>query len=141
MTLTQAKHVFGKMPARIKELWLTALRSGEYKQVCGKMRVTTRMEQHTQDQHGVGHCCLGVLTEIAKAEGHIGRFEINKRNQKLTTHVQQWAGIPSEQVTKLITMNDGGHDPKAANHKYYLPENRRDNKNFSQIADWVEENL
>lgn len=41
-----------KFTKEIKEKWLNALKSGEYKQVQGKLRTN------------FGHCCLGVLAEI-----------------------------------------------------------------------------
>lgn len=47
------------MNARAKQLWIEALRSGEYPQDSGALR--------TQD----GYCCLGVLCEVALKEGVI----------------------------------------------------------------------
>lgn len=41
-----------KFTKEIKEKWLNALKSGEYKQVRGQLRTN------------FGHCCLGVLAEI-----------------------------------------------------------------------------
>ncbi len=41
-----------KLPPDIKELWLKALRSGQYEQCKNKLRIDNR------------YCCLGVLTDI-----------------------------------------------------------------------------
>ncbi len=141
MTVDEIKSVFGKMPARIKELWVQALRSGEYTQICGKMRVTSRMTAATRERHGEGHCCLGVLTEIAKKEGVLDQFKVNPRGEKLTTEVRQWAGLNNRAVTTLITQNDGRHGHHSLGQSFYLKKNRVDNKSFQEIADWVEGNV
>ena len=50
------------MNPRIKDLWVKALQSGKYRQ--GQLRLIR--EQKT---YGTEHCCLGVLCELALAEG------------------------------------------------------------------------
>ena len=55
------------MNARVKRLWIKALRSGKYKQGRGMLR-RGRGEKVT-------YCCLGVLCEVAKSEGVIARFK------------------------------------------------------------------
>jgi hypothetical protein len=50
------------MDARVKGLWLEALRSGEFTQ--GRQWLKT-----VSDDGQAKHCCLGVLCELAKREG------------------------------------------------------------------------
>lgn len=50
------------MDKDIKEKWVNALRSGEYKQAHRSLRVV-------QPDGGYAHCCLGVLMELTPEEG------------------------------------------------------------------------
>jgi hypothetical protein len=112
---------------KIKQKWLKALRSGKYRQ--------TRTGQLYSESSNA-YCCLGVLQHCLTGEveddsspstewyeKHLGvqlddndlrLFKVAKNNGAC------WLRTPEE---KLIRLND--------NNK----------KNFSQIADWIEENL
>jgi hypothetical protein len=59
-----------KMPAELKNNWIAALRSGEYKQCTGTMRDTDSSGEHS-------YCCLGVLQMVA--DGKIDDSEGNPR--------------------------------------------------------------
>lgn len=105
------------MQVEIKDKWVAALRSGEYVQGRGQLRTSV-------DEF----CCLGVLCSIYALENsdftathtdHNG-YEYDGEWLVLPTGVQQWAGLPDEQVV-LIEMNDG-------------------NSTFDEIADYIEEN-
>lgn len=52
-----------KLKPEIKELWVNALESGDYTQTTGCLRDVN------------GHCCLGVLTELAVEAGVLGPAE------------------------------------------------------------------
>lgn len=54
------KEVYGTLDRKVKRRWLTALRSGKYKQARGRLVRPTK-------KGGVGYCCLGVLCDISKA--------------------------------------------------------------------------
>ena len=56
------------MKIELKEKWLAALRSGEYKQ-CTRALVGT-----ADDDSGVGYCCLGVLAKVAGLNVISGEF-------------------------------------------------------------------
>ena len=56
------------MKIELKEKWLAALRSGEYKQ-CTRALVGT-----ANDGSGVGYCCLGVLAKVAGLNVISGEF-------------------------------------------------------------------
>ena len=47
------------MKIELKQKWLAALRSGEYKQCTGSLSGIA------MDDSGVGYCCLGVLAKVA----------------------------------------------------------------------------
>jgi len=128
----------------IKRRWVEALRSGQYRQ--------TR-EQLVDHNNTLGprYCCLGVLCEIAVADGVVRYDErdntyVSEENPSdyndtaLPWAVARWAGLPLEdeygnfpsevpvwiegaQTICLTTLNDG-----------------RD-YNFDQIADVIEEKL
>ena len=51
------------MNKQIKELWCSNLRSGRFKQAT---RALTKLDS---EGNVVGHCCLGVLTELAVEAG------------------------------------------------------------------------
>jgi hypothetical protein len=103
------------MKARIKKLWVDALRSGDYQQTTGRLR----RETHSA---GTGFCCLGVLCnlhaqehpEIAAKETNPGIY-INSSSLPPAA-VLRWAGIPSTddsvtvmykgKHTDLVSLND-----------------------------------
>ena len=62
------------MKIELKEKWLAALRSGEYKQ-CTRALVGT-----ADDGSGVGYCCLGVLAKVAGLNVISGEFTDDEGN-------------------------------------------------------------
>lgn len=108
-----------------KELWLSALRSGEFVQGTGSLLNDGR------------YCCLGVLSEVALQNGvevKKGRCWSDHCDCKQVTFddhssyqpasVASWANLsPSSSATNILAgKNDGG-------------------ATFAEIADWIEENL
>ena len=103
---------------RARKLWVEALRSGEYQQAEYDL------------QNGEGHCCLGVLCEVADHNG----VKVYRDGNMLfgatlnhQAHVMQWAGVSKGygslkylgQRTSLTDLNDNG-------------------KSFSELADIIE---
>lgn len=105
------------MKADIKDKWLNALRSGDYKQCTGRLH------------KGEGFCCLGVLTDLyAKEKGlewHDSSmtaaldeggavYSLQGERNCLSTNIMEWAGLSSDYahtsqvITDLIKMNDSG---------------------------------
>lgn len=79
------------MNAEVKQKWLDALRSGEYKQAKSALR------------NGDGYCCLGVLCDLhAKATGHVWGDEDEYLGQcdLLPKEVCDWAELVSDQVNE-----------------------------------------
>lgn len=114
------KEFYGLISRKLKKDWVKALRSGEYRQ--GKRTLVKGCWPDTQE-----YCCLGVLGRVC------GLSVDNMVNHtSFADHYSDiWSSIPeallkSGNVTltnKLIDMND------------------MQMKSFSEIADWIEENL
>lgn len=109
------------MNPEVKAKWIAALRSGEYKQTQGHLRV------------GDAFCCLGVLCNLhAQAHPEIAAEQTSKdgymgRDSYLPAEVQVWAGLDTSTGElkggrSLAVMNDRG-------------------SSFKTIADAIEEQL
>jgi hypothetical protein len=111
-----------KLPSKIKEKWVKALRSGKYIQ--GK-KALYRPEEAT-------FCCLGVLEHLclggkveyfANADGTFSRFRATPSRDFYdyigADAVNCWAGSVE---SNLMAYNDNG-------------------KSFTEIADYIEENV
>lgn len=114
------------MRKEIKELWLKALRSGEYVQ--GKN--VLRTENNT-------YCCLGVLCDIHRKRNKKGGWHIRHGGDlidyktggqyspySLTAPLMRWAGLQGREyeVGQLANRNDSG-------------------ESFEAIADYIEKDL
>ena len=112
-----------KMNPEIKQRWVDALQSGQYKKEKGGLGLT----------NGEGFCCLGVLCNIHALE--TGNKWKNPKSPYylhelassfMPPQVKEWAGFPPNSHNielKLAKMNDD------------------ENKSFKKIADWIEKNL
>lgn len=113
----------------VKQKWITALRSGEYMQTCGRLRYED------------SYCCLGVLTDLYDKDiqsenswnegdglGHYCYIaDGNIIEATLPQCVMQWAGLKEE-------------NPDVGVHSLaYLNDN--DEFDFEQLADIIEEKL
>jgi hypothetical protein len=125
-----------RMNKRVKELWVKALRSGEYKQGTG----------HLRDKNN-NFCCLGVLCNIhAQENPNSSMIKDSVKGEDFYTYggssvlppvaVQKWAGIYNKDiyVNRLDNMaahlwrrNDGVGQ--------FIPHT------FEQMADFIEQNL
>lgn len=135
----------------VAKRWVEALRSGEYKQA----RRALADELPSGD---IGYCCLGVLCELAVADGVIppkaravyptSRFSFNEDAYMPPDAVDEWAGqgirnqdryrieIPDEIADRLSEVGiDHGNIA-------FLPELNDDAElTFSEIADLIEKNF
>lgn len=113
------------MNAKIKKMWVAALRSGQYKQ-------TT-----TQLRKGDAFCCLGVLCNIhAQEHPDIARtqpvsYSYLDEEAFLPLEVQKWAGVDTE-VGGVVEI--GGVSQ-------FLTAHNDDCRTFRQIADAIEAQL
>jgi hypothetical protein len=110
-----------KMNPKIKTIWLEALRSGKYPQIQKRL--------HSEK----GFCCLGVLCDLAVAEGITTRNteEPGRWNEKgfnyeghdifLPLNVMKWADLSVYSCNFVAGRNDQG-------------------ASFSEIADYIKKN-
>lgn len=109
------------MNSEIKAKWVTALRSGDYKQAKNRLKVD-------KPDGSFGYCCLGVLCDIAEKAGvgetirHGGFWtygqSLDQSWSSLPDYVQDWAGLQTHDpkvpepgtgwATGLSTLNDVG---------------------------------
>lgn len=122
------------MNQQVKEKWIKALRSGEYKQCKKGLRVED------------GYCCLGVLTDLYEKENNRGKwirvktdlpdqfvFDVgNGYNYSfLPGTVCDWAGI--SRIDSSVDIGDGTDDLITLNDAL--------GKSFNEIADIIEKHL
>ncbi len=123
------------MNPEIKQLWVAALRSGEYKQAQGNLR--------TQDNK---FCCLGVLCNLhAQAHPNIAKHQIHKGSYMGSSGIPpdavlKWAGLPT--VCSMVaipanktTIRFNRIEPKT------LGGANDSGATFEQIADLIERHL
>lgn len=125
------------MKPEIKEKWLEALRSGNYKQGTGKLRQV--------EKNGDTYCCLGVLCDVLGVkwhtsdddwDGHPAYGVMDNRyinDSDLPDRIRNKVGLTYEDTEKLIHLNDGGFNYKT---------NKQDpRRKFPTIAKYIEQNF
>ncbi len=104
------------MTKYLKNKWIKALRSGDYKQT------TCHLCDTALDKH----CCLGVLCDISSKlpfeDGDVF-FEDDRYDAEIPSEGLRLIGLKESEQTTLIIMNDSDH------------------KTFEKIADWIKDNL
>lgn len=83
------------MKEDVKKLWVEALRSGEYSQGYGQLKLVG-------PEGSVKHCCLGVLCEVAVKQGVISEsFDTNEGVEETLHHVHGFGEVDDRSgVTK-----------------------------------------
>jgi hypothetical protein len=134
------------MDARIKKLWVDALRSGEYEQGTSCLR--------SEDGR---MCCLGVLCDLYTKDGNwgaweepshlaLGRLSVHGETAILPIQVSKWAGLnigleenwasPTLQslgaISNMSITKETYHSCSSANDLGFT---------FAQIADAIETDL
>lgn len=114
---------YKKLVPRVKKLWLEELRGGDFYQ--GRQALCREVGQGKSEL-----CCLGVLCAIAYEEYVTEekvepwyRFYGSGFSSVPPPEVTLWANLDNNARDKLIDLNDEQH------------------KSFTDIADWIEENL
>jgi hypothetical protein len=100
------------MDTDVKNEWTTRLRSGQYEQGRGNLRLASTADGHK-------YCCLGVLCEIAVEKEIIkpavaltcyltviGEYE--EHTQYPPLKVLRWAGLSEQEARDLAEHNDNG---------------------------------
>jgi len=99
--------------AKLKQDWLDALRSDDYKQGKGSLKSYGR------------YCCLGVLAVVAGLP-----FKASENCQRNIDDGTKWGSY--DPLEKLITKHH-------VNELWHM--NDIEDKTFNQIADWIEKNI
>lgn len=118
------------MKKEIADLWVAALRSGEYTQ--GQHRL------ETIDADGSRFCCLGVLCQLAIANGVevIREVELNADLDERASYNGVYA-VPDETVIEWAGMKTRNPSFDGANNLVDLNDS---GKTFEEIADVIEQN-
>lgn len=138
------------MNQEIKERWLTALRSGEYEQAEGYLNISAKNES---DNEYDGFCCLGVLCELAVADGVIQKQRYAEEDfyeygdpesddfdhSVLPRSVKEWAGLSDSNPS----VNDLSEDenPEFVDNWIPISEPNDNGASFARIADMIERDL
>ena len=102
------------MKKELKQKWIVALRSGEYKQVPSALELR-------EDDKIIGNCCLGVLCRVADTQIINDRIQPDESgDDMLSSETIEKVGISQTEQNVLIEMNDDLGN------------------SFSEIADWIE---
>ena len=117
-----------RTPEQVFDLWVNALRSGEYRQTKGYLKKSS------------GFCCLGVLCDLSIKDGGRGEwssayydnpptfifghanFEVAAFSAMPPVQITDYLGLTYEEAVYVASMNDKG-------------------KSFSEIADYIENKL
>jgi hypothetical protein len=122
----------------IKAKWVAALRSGEYQQARGALKRAITVDE--EGNQVVGHCCLGVLCEVAITEGldietrkgsFVPTYRFDGESALLPHTIAEWAGL-GPIASPSIHTDDGVE---------FLADLNDDGKSFAEIADLIEEYL
>ena len=86
----------------VYQRWISALRSGKYKQERGRLKVTN---YHNEVER---FCCLGVLCDLASKDGGPEWDGENymREYSSLPPKIKDWMKLTEFQVYKLIFLND-----------------------------------
>lgn len=110
------------MKAEVKEKWVKALRSRQFKQGAGHLKKETINGK-------LEYCCLGVLHEVDGGKWHKGitKYSTGARSCDSSSHTKLRGkfkrGLTADESSHLMKMND------------------EDEKKFYQIANWIEKNI
>lgn len=110
------------MNEELKARWVAALRSGKYRQGRGSLVSASVLGQ-------LSYCCLGVACEIFHEELDVrksytdGEIQFDDSVHYFPQKVSNALGVGIETEMSLANLNDA------------------ENKDFEEIADWIEGNL
>lgn len=127
----------------LKNKWVAALRSGKYEQGKGFLR---RLDE--KDSNKEKFCCLGVLCDVfdpelwdrdAESTEEFSSFMFKEPIS--TANIFYFMKEGSEVLSYDLAKSFGFHEGALSIQDILTEMNDRDNKSFSEIADWIEENL
>jgi hypothetical protein len=120
------------MNPEIKDRWLRALRSGEYRQGRGRLKGTSTFDGSAR------YCCLGVLCELAVQDGVIpAPEETGPRSLYGSDGELTWSDLPTS-VAAWAGLDD--HDPAPATGRK-LSDRNDDGWSFEDLANLIEKDF
>lgn len=119
------------MKAELKEKWVKALRSREFKQGQGSLKELVDVEKNK-----VVHCCLGVLHEISGGKWHRDKYDDPNQTGVFKTGGNSTTTSASDSFLEGKYMNGLDEDTQKQ-----LAEMNDNGKKFYQIANWIEKNI
>lgn len=136
-----------KMDPEIKAEWIADLRSGNFNQGRNGYLCQVDHDYIQGAETGRKYCCMGVLADQAARKSIIdpptpfdSGFEYDGNDQYLSAKICEWSGLPesdddllADEIQSLLASMNDGHEHSAASDM--------ERKTFSEIADWIEENL
>jgi len=116
-----------KLPREFGENWIKALRSGEYGQ--------TRTQMRSTETPVACYCCLGVAAKILGLENEEMDEAVCLTDNPI--FLTRYPNLVADLLIKSVSEEEGVKqlESKLMN----LNDNRK--LSFSQIADWIEENV
>lgn len=144
------------MKQEVAELWTEALRSGDYDQATG-----TLVQIDTNSGDVVGHCCLGVLCDLAVKAGvavdyegptkHVGEYDptdpedmywtgvtYDSNDALLPPSVRDWAGMKTSDGTVDIPWDAPDNSEMENDWTDSLAGMNDSGKTFRDIANLIE---
>ncbi len=135
------------MKKELRDKWVAALRSGNYKQ--GRQKLHVRLGNDHE------YCCLGVLCDVAGVQmgeapafGELVEYYVVNDLDITETSTLLWdtrekVGLRNESIHEILwRLNDGANDTEKSNIvvKVAIDKYLKDNKpkTFNEIADWIE---
>jgi hypothetical protein len=113
-----------KLKPEIKEIFIAALESGEYKPAEGVLR--------TNDKKNPRHCCLGVLEECAVKAGVYGEHGSGSFGFWPSDKTTTWAGMSVAVMYALGNINDDEVSEARAKKK---------RATYKKVIKYIKENL
>jgi len=113
------------MQKELKDKWVTALRSGDYEQAIGGLKV--------YEDDRLGHCCLGVLCDIVDKDGW---YEPYKSTGPIFGFRYKDKAAGGFLPVSLTLESELDYDTQ-----HSLAKLNDDGGSFQTIADYIEENL
>lgn len=117
-----------RMNPEVKQQWVDALRSGQYKQTYGALR---------KEEHGkVSYCALGVLTDIAFKSGAVEPVS----GYDYTPYGMDWGYIAHDRLIPQPVADWADLGDFATVELEVMRANDNQGASFKKIAEWIEDN-
>ena len=110
------------MKAELKDKWVDALKSGDFKQGTIYLKRNPGDIVKSRPVKATCHCCLGILAEVSDDLEFDSGNTINGLDDYFDLNDLGLLGLSIDEQSVLIEMNDNGSD-------------------FEAIALWIEENI